>query len=339
MSIKIRHQTAILFPLGILLALTFIFSCAVGRYPVHPADVVRLFASRLFPSLMQDDLAEAAIVLFRVRLPRVLAAALVGAALSASGAAYQGIFRNPLVSPDVLGVSAGSGFGAALAIFLSFTAAGITAASFALGIGTALLVGFLARHQGKDNTLALVLSGIMTGSLLSSATSFLKLAGDPQNVLPAITYWLMGSLASVRERDILFAAPLILASLLLLFLLRWRINILTLGDEEARTLGTNMRLSRSLVMTAATLATAACVSISGLIGWVGLVIPHFARLLSGSDYRVLMPAAMLLGATFLLLVDDIARMITASEIPLGILTSFVGVPFFLYLIRKGGKTG
>jgi len=337
-SINIRHPSAVLFPLGLLLALTFILSCAVGRYPVQPLVVVRLFASRLFPSLMSDNLSEAAIVLFRVRLPRVVAAALVGAALSASGAAYQGIFRNPLVSPDVLGVSAGAGFGAALAIFLSFTAAGITLGSFAFGIGTALLVAFLARHLGNDNTLALVLSGIMTGSLLSSATSFLKLAGDPQNVLPAITYWLMGSLASVRENDILFAAPLILASLLLLYLLRWRINILTMGDEEARTLGTDIRLSRALVMTAATLATAACVSISGLIGWVGLVIPHFARLLAGSDYRVLMPAAMLMGASFLLLVDDLARMITASEIPLGILTSFVGVPFFLYLIRKGGKT-
>jgi iron complex transport system permease protein len=240
-----------------------------------------------------------------------------------------------LVSPDVLGVSAGAGFGAALGIFFSLGALGITLLSFGLGLVTALAVGLLARRVGNDSTLALVLSGIMVGSLLSSALSFLKLVADPSNVLPAITYWLMGSLSSIKQGDTLFVLPLIVGALVLLYLLRWRINVLTLGDEEARSLGTAVGLSRVLVIVAATLATAASVSVSGMIGWVGLVIPHFARMVGGSDYRYLIPLSMVMGASYLLLVDDLARLLTTAEIPIGILTSFVGVPFFLYLIRRG----
>ncbi len=339
MGISVGRYIAVFVPLSLLFALLFVLSCAVGRYPIHPVDVLRLFAEPLLPGPGDPDLAQAGIVLFRVRLPRILAASLVGAALAASGAAYQGLFRNPLVSPDVLGVSAGAGFGAALAIFFAFGALGVSVLSFALGIGTALLVGFLARSLGDDSALSLVLSGILTGSLFSSATSLLKLAADPNNVLPAITYWLMGSLSSIKERDILFAAPPILASLALLFALRWRINVLTMGDEEARALGADVPLSRALVVGAATLATAASVAVSGLIGWVGLVIPHFARMLTGSDYRLLLPASMLLGASYLLAVDGLARLLTTSEIPLGILTSFVGLPFFMFLIRHKRRRG
>lgn len=314
----------------------FIISCALGRYPIHPLTVVRLLISG-FVELPRDWAPQAETVLFRVRLPRVAAAALIGAALPAAGAAFQGLFRNPLVSPDVLGVSAGAGFGAALAIFFqadSFTA---TLVSFSFGLGTVVLVGFLSARVQGDRTLSLILCGIVAGSLCASATSFLKLVADPNNVLPAITYWLMGSLASIRESDLRFAAPPIIIAVAALYIARWRLNVLAMGDDEARTLGTDPRPARAIVIVAATLATSACVSISGLIGWVGLVIPHLARMLVGSDHRRLIPASMLLGAIFLLIVDDLARLMTTSEIPLGILTSFVGAPFFLYLLRgKGG---
>lgn len=329
------HRKRVFAALVAVFIASFIVSCALGRFGISPIVVVKLFLSRLLP-LKADWSPEAETVLFRIRLPRVVAAALVGAALSAAGAAYQGLFRNPLVSPDILGVSAGSGFGAALAIFCSLGTLATNFSAFGFGVATALLVSFLARRFKGDATLALVLVGIIAGSLFSSATSFLKLVADPTNVLPAITYWLMGSLASVRGSDLLFAAPPILVSLAVLYALRWRINTLTMGEDEARSLGTDVGLVRGLIVASATLATAASVAISGMIGWVGLVIPHFARMLVGSDYRALLPASMLIGAAFLLGVDDLSRLITTSEIPLGILTSFVGAPFFLYLARREG---
>jgi iron complex transport system permease protein len=334
-SIYTKRFISLLVPLTAFFVVLFIVSCALGRYPISPLEVARLLFIAPFTSVAGAPVSQEAIVLLQVRLPRIAAAALIGAGLSASGAAYQGLFRNPLVSPDVLGVSAGAGFGAALGIFFSLGALGITLLSFGLGLVTALAVGLLARRVGNDSTLALVLSGIMVGSLLSSALSFLKLVADPSNVLPAITYWLMGSLSSIKQGDTLFVLPLIVGALVLLYLLRWRINVLTLGDEEARSLGTAVGLSRVLVIVAATLATAASVSVSGMIGWVGLVIPHFARMVGGSDYRYLIPLSMVMGASYLLLVDDLARLLTTAEIPIGILTSFVGVPFFLYLIRRG----
>lgn len=351
MSIPAKRGASLIILLSALLALLFVLSAALGRYPLHPLTVLRLLvqeASRAFglggpASGPVPELDGAAIVLFRVRLPRLFAAVLVGAALAASGAAYQGLFRNPLVSPDVLGVSAGAAFGAAAGIFLGFGAFFVSLSAFVWGLAAALSGGLLSRLRGAGaasgsaGTLTLVLAGIMVGSLFTSATSFLKLAADPNNVLPAITYWLMGGLSSVKERDIAFAAPPILGSLALLHLLRWRLNVLTMGDDEARALGAEVRLSRALIILAATAATAASVAVAGVVGWVGLVIPHFARLLAGSDYRRLMPASALLGAAYLLLVDDIARLATTAEIPLGILTSFVGIPFFLHLIRRGGR--
>jgi iron complex transport system permease protein len=329
------HRKKVFAALIAIFLASFVVSCALGRFGLSPLTVLKLLVSRILP-LKADWGPEAETVLFRIRLPRVAAAALVGAALSAAGAAYQGLFRNPLVSPDILGVSAGSGFGAALAIFYSFGSFATNFSAFGFGVATALLVSLLARRFRGDSTLALVLVGIIAGSLFSSATSFLKLVADPTNVLPAITYWLMGSLASVRGVDLLFAAPPILLSLALLYALRWRINALTMGEDEARSLGTDVGLVRGLIVASATLATAASVAISGMIGWVGLVIPHLARMLVGSDYRALLPASMLIGAAFLLGVDDLSRLLTTSEIPLGILTSFVGAPFFLYLARREG---
>lgn len=275
-----------------------------------------------------------ATILFQVRLPRVVMACLIGSALSCAGAAFQGVFRNPMVSPDVLGASQGAGFGAALSIFLSVGYWGITLYSFLFGMVSVSLVYLIGRRVKRNPTLGLVLAGIMIGSLFSAATSFIKLMADPNNVLPAITYWLMGSLASIRVSDMMFAAPLILVGILPIFFLRWKLNVMTMGEEEAQALGIRTGLVRIVLIVGATLCTAACVSVSGMIGWVGLVIPHFARMLVGCDYRRLLPASVLMGGSFLLAVDDVARLISTSELPIGILTAFIGAPFFLYLILR-----
>ena len=329
--------------LGIACAAVFFASFVIGRYGVPLGTVLRILGAKLaqvvsFGALqmpMTWTAAEESVVL-NIRLPRVLCAALVGAALSAAGAAYQGMFRNPMVSPDLLGASTGAGFGAALAILLSLGYFGVTITAFAFGMAAVLLACLVSRFSRLSSTLSMVLAGVMISSLFSSCTSFVKLIADTEQQLPAITYWLMGSLSSAKGRDVLFAAVPILIGLIPLLLLRWRINLLTISEAEARSLGINTRRLRTVVILCATLITSASVAVSGMIGWVGLVIPHFCRMLFGQDYRRIMPAAVLMGSTFLMIVDDIARIVSTSEIPLGILTSFVGAPVFIYLILGGG---
>ena len=332
--------------------LVFLVSFAVGRYSVAPGktccillDALLRRAGELANRLPFADAewglapfwtsAEAAIVL-NVRLPRILAAALIGAALSVAGVSYQGMFRNPMVSPDLLGASTGAGFGAALALLLSMNYFAVTLSAFLFGLAAVMLAYLISRRSRMDITLSMVLAGMMISSLFTSGTSLIKLLADTESQLPAITYWLMGSLTSVRGRDVRFAALPVLLGILPLLLLRWRINLLTLSEAEARSMGVDTRRLRLTVIFCATLMTAASVSISGMIGWVGLVIPHFCRMIFGYDYRRLLPASALLGGAFLMLVDDLARTIATSEIPLGILTSFVGAPVFLYLILSGG---
>lgn len=276
-------------------------------------------------------------VFLMIRLPRIAAALLVGAGLSLAGVVYQGMFRNPMVSPDILGASTGAGFGAAMAILLGASYFMITVSSFFFGI-LAVAAAYLASRFGKMNeTLAMILAGMVISSLFSAGTSFVKLVADTQEQLPAITYWLMGSLSSIKGKDVKFILLPMLIGIVPLFILRWRINLLTVEDETAKTMGMNTRRIRMVVVLCATLLTAASVSVSGMIGWVGLVIPHFCRMIFGYDYRRLVPCSILFGATFLLVVDDIARVATTAEIPLGILTSFVGAPLFLYLLVTGGK--
>ena len=321
---------------AILFVFAFILSISMGRYPIPFGDVVRVIIGRLF-NTAQTWTDEMALVIFRIRMPRVLAGAMIGAGLSSAGAAYQGLFRNPMVSPDVLGASSGAGFGAAVSILNGLNYALVSAAAFTGGIvavSTAYLISTRAR---RNPTLGMVLAGIMISSLFNSATSFVRLVADPSNTLPAITFWLMGSLSGVRESSLTWAAFPILGGMVVLIFSRWKLNLLTMGEDEARSMGVNTRIMRVVIVTSATLITAACVAISGLIGWVGLVIPHFARLLVGYDYRVMMPVSMLMGATFLMLVDNISRTIMTAEIPLGILTAFVGAPFFLYLILDRGN--
>ncbi|MDR2477280.1 MAG: iron ABC transporter permease [Treponema sp.] len=324
--------------LGVVFALCFVASFMIGKFSIPPVELLRILFTRLTGGA-QDWSPQIHAVIFHVRLPRVCAAVLVGAGLSAAGASYQGLFNNPLVSPDVLGASAGAAFGAALAIIRGASYAGVSLSAFVFGIAAVLAAALVSFRARANPTLALVLAGIMFSSLFSSATSFLKLIADTTNQLPAITYWLMGSLAGIRERDLLFAAVPVAAGLIVLFLFRWQLNLITMGEDEARSLGVNTRLVRCMVTGGATLITAACVSVSGMIGWVGLVVPHFARMLAGFDNRTLLPASMLLGASYLLMVDNAARTLSTTEIPIGILTAFIGAPFFVYLILNRGNRG
>ena len=322
----------------------FFGSFLLGRYSVSFGALLRIFWAKLVElatfghvTLAQSwtDMEEAVVV--NIRLPRIICAALVGAALSTAGASYQGMFRNPMVSPDLLGASTGAGFGAALAILLSFNYFGITVMAFCCGLAAVLLAYTVSRFSRLNTTLSMVLAGVMISSLFSAGTSFVKLVADTEDQLPAITYWLMGSLSSIKGQDTLFAFVPIVIGLIPLFLLRWRINLLTLSEAEAKSLGINTGRLHLLVIICATLITSASVAVSGMIGWVGLVIPHFCRMIFGYDYRRLIPSSILMGSTFLMVVDGIARNITTSEIPLGILTSFVGAPVFIYLILTGGS--
>ena len=327
---KQKSYTARFFCLGAVLLAAVLFSIVSGRFHLSLTELAHLIAGR------GDVPKGAQQVFFEIRLPRVGAAMLVGAALSVAGICYQGMFRNPLVSPDILGASTGAGFGAALAILLGAGYFGISASSFCFGLAAVFVAYLISRVSRTNPTTAMILAGMMISSLFSAGTSFIKLVADTTDQLPAITYWLMGALTAVRLDDLHFAMVPILCGLIPLFFLRWRLNLLSVSEAEARSMGVNTRLLRLLVILCATLATAASVSISGMIGWVGLVIPHICRLLVGQNTRLLLPCSMLLGASFLMLVDDLARCLTTGEIPLGILTALVGAPLFLYLIVKGG---
>jgi len=335
-TVKEKNGKLYIAAFAILFVAAFIFSIATGRYPISFVEVVRVIFGRL-TNAEQTWTDEVELVIFMIRMPRVLAGALVGAALASAGAAFQGLFRNPLVSPDILGASSGAGFGAALMLLFGMSYAMVSFAAFVCGIvavGAAYIISTRAR---RNPTLGMVLAGIMISSLFTAGTSYVRLVADPNDSLPAITFWLMGSVANVRQSNLIWAAIPILCGMLVLLLLRWKLNLLTTGEDEARSMGVNTKVMRILIVSSATLITAASVAISGIIGWVGLVIPHFARLLVGYDYRVVLPVSMLMGATFLMLVDDLSRTIAVSEVPLGVLTAFVGAPFFLYLIIDRGN--
>ena len=330
-----RHPTRSITIMASALLALFLLSFVLGRYGVLLGEVVKILLSRVFP-IEQTWTDNMAIAVWNVRLPRILLACLVGCGLSAAGTAYQTVFQNPMAAPDILGASSGACFGAALAILTGQSTVMVTVFAFLASLLSVALVYLVGRRSRGSRVVSLLLAGIMVGSLFSACTSYIKLVADPTNQLPQITYWLMGSLSGTRMHTVAFAAVCMAAGLTPLLLLRWRMNLLTLGEEEARSMGVNTRLLRFTVILCATLLTAASVAVSGMIGWVGLVIPHFCRMLFGYDYRRLIPAAALFGASFLIIVDDIARLATAGEIPLGILTAFVGAPIFLYLILTGG---
>ena len=317
-----------------LLAL-FLLSFVVGRYGVPLGQVVRILLSGVLP-LEQTWTDNMAIAVLNVRLPRILLACLVGCGLSAAGTGYQTVFQNPMAAPDILGASSGACFGAALAILTGQGAVMITVFAFLASLLSVALVYLVGNYTRGNRVVNLLLAGIMVGSLFSACTSYIKLVADPTNQLPQITYWLMGSLSGTRMGTVRFAAVCMAVGLVPLLLLRWRMNLLTLSPDEARAMGVHTDRLRLAVILSSTVLTAAAVSVSGMIGWVGLVIPHLNRRIVGSDCRRLMPMSCLFGAAFLLLVDNMARCLTATEIPIGILTAFVGAPFFIYLMVKGG---
>ncbi|MDR2097103.1 MAG: iron ABC transporter permease [Spirochaetaceae bacterium] len=317
--------------LGILLVAALLASLSLGRYPIPAGALI----SRLFGRPFDSARMEA--VLINVRLPRIIMACLVGTSLAAAGASYQGVFQNPLASPDILGASSGAATGATLAILLRLPGYLVTVFAFCASLITIAIVMLVGEKTRGKKIIGLVLAGLMISSIHSAANSFMKLIADPNNVLPEIVYWLMGSLAKTKPGDVSFVLVPMALGLIPLLVFRWRINILTLNEDEARSIGINVRGLRALVIVCGTLVTAAAVSVSGVIGWAGLIIPHIARRIAGNNYQYLMPVSMLAGALFLLVIDNISRNLFATEIPLGILTSLIGAPFFLWLITRRGE--
>jgi iron complex transport system permease protein len=362
--------------LAVVLAATFFGTLFIGRYPVDPYNVVMVILAGIIDILIwllgQPAQAFAPVahsfppvtdaiaglltafatlvspmphtwpavmdtVIWQIRLPRALAVLLVGAGLAVSGATFQGTFRNPLVSENILGVSAGAAVGAAIGILIDQGPLVMQLCAFGFGLLAVALTYLISRVYRSNPTLVLVLAGIIVASLFSALTSLLKYMADPYTKLPDITYWLMGSFAKISQRDVLLAAPIIAIPMLVIVLIRWRLNTLSMGDEEARTLGLDTKTLRTIVILCSTLITAAAVSISGMIGWVGLIIPHIGRMLVGPDHKGLIPATILIGAIFLLVVDTVCRDLTSMEIPVSIVTSVIGAPIFLYLLKKNNE--
>ncbi|MBR0272336.1 MAG: iron ABC transporter permease [Methanobrevibacter sp.] len=323
-------STVLLVFLPIIL---FFASFLMGRYPISPVDVVKTILSPILPQLYVSSTVST--IVWQIRLPRILAALLVGASLSMAGTAFQGIFKNPLVSSDLLGVSNGAGFGAALAILFSGSSVIIQIFAFIFGIISVSITYLISKAYKAGGILILVLSGVAISAFFNSLISAIKFIADPEDKLPEIVYWLMGSLASVTMDEIIMIIIPLFIGFLVLYLLRWQMNILAMGDEEAQSLGLNPSRIRLIIIAACTLLTSAAVSISGIIGWIGMIIPHMARMIVGPDNKILLPASLSLGASFLLLIDNISRVVISIEIPIGILTAIIGVPIFLYLLRRG----
>lgn len=311
----------------------FFASFVLGRYPISPIDVISTILCPVFPQLEVSPTVTT--IVFEIRLPRIIAAIVVGASLAMAGAAFQSIFKNPLVSSDLLGVSNGAGFGAALAIILSGSNVVIQLFAFIFGLISVSITYLISRAYNAGGILILVLSGVAISAFFNSLISAIKFVADPDDKLPEIVYWLMGSLASVTMDKLTMILIPIIIGFAILLALRWHMNLLAMGDEEAQSLGLNPSRVRLLIIAGCTLLTSAAVSVSGVIGWIGLVIPHMTRMIVGPDNRILIPASLSLGASFLLLIDNISRAFISIEIPIGILTAIIGVPIFLYLLKKG----
>jgi iron complex transport system permease protein len=329
-------RTAIVLALAtlVLLALALV-ALGAGRYPVSAQDVASVVWRRLSGASIEGT-ADA--VVWQIRMPRIAVTMLVGASLAAAGSAYQHLFRNPLVAPDTLGVSSGAALGAVVGIFIGAGFVAIELAAFAGGLVAVAAVMLIAsRLRAHEPLVTLILTGIVVASLLGAAISMLKYLADPYNELPAITFWLMGSFASASASEAASLVPAIVIALATLLALAWRVNLLALPEDEARALGVNTTRLRAVVIAAATLATAASVAVSGIIGWVGLVVPHMARLLVGPQFSRLLPAAAIFGAAFMLVIDTIARTVAPIEIPPGILTAVIGTPVFIALLARSRR--
>ena len=317
--------------LVVLLAVVFFIALCAGRYSIRVTEVVRILASSVFDVTQTwDDKAYG--VIFTLRLPRTIGAVLVGAALSLAGAAYQGVFKNPLVSPDLLGVSSGACVGAAIAILLGMNSLGVQTLAFAVGIGAVALTMLIPRLFRSSSMMMLVLSGVIVRGMMDSVVGIIKYIADPETQLADITYWTLGSLVKVLSSDLFAIAPVIAAGCLMVLLLSWRINILSLGEQEARALGVHVGFVRGVVIICSTLLTASAVCVCGTIGWVGLVIPHLSRITVGQDNTKSIPVSLLMGAIFMVAIDTLARVLTSLELPLSILTGIIGAPFYFMVL-------
>jgi iron complex transport system permease protein len=328
---KRRLLLATFFILPLALAV-----CAIGwgRYSINVGKVVACIFPDAFPGT--EVTANMRSTVFNIRIPRILLALLAGAGLSVSGAAFQGLFANPLATPDTLGVAAGASFGAALGILFGLPSVGIQLMALLWGGVAVVIVLSVSRIKGVSSLIMLILAGMVVGALFSAMVSLVKYVADPQDVLPSITYWLLGTMSGVNMTRLALGTPLMIAGTVVITLLRWRLNALSLHEDEAKSLGVNVRLTRVVVICASTAVTAAVISMCGLIGWVGLLIPHLSRMIFGSDNKYVIPSCIGLGALFMLVVDTIARSVMAAEIPVSILTSIIGAPFFIILLRKTG---
>lgn len=332
-----KKEHLIIFGLFVLLLVVIIVSLRLGRYGMTFSEIIAAFSALGNPEAMASQNNA---VLFVIRLPRIFLAILVGASLAAAGAAYQGLFKNPMVSPDILGVSSGASVGACLGILLSFNDLSIQVLAFIFGLGAVLLVLGISTvvGRGTNNLLIMILAGTVISALFTAFTSLIKYLADTDTKLPEITFWLMGSFAKTGSwKNVLIMFVAFMVGVGPIMLLRWKINVMSFGEEEAQAMGVNTKRVRMTIILAATLLTASSVALCGIVGWVGLIMPHIARFIVGPNYKYLLPTAILGGATFMLVVDNVARSIGPGEVPLGILTAIIGAPLFIYLLWKGRR--
>lgn len=320
--------------ISVTLVVTMLVAMGIGRYSISIGEIIN--------TLLPESLSTAEVdpnikkVIYNIRLPRVLMAALAGSGLAVSGAAFQSLFSNPLATPDTLGVATGASFGAALGIMLGFSSVGIQTCAFVVGIACVALVYFISKVKGERSMIMIILAGMVISSLFQAMVSLLKYAADPQDTLPQITFWLMGSLSGVGFEELVLGSPFIVIGIIIIFLLRWKMNMLSLHEDESKSLGVNLKVVRLFTIMSAALITASVVSICGNIGWVGLLIPHISRMMFGNNNKSVIPTSIGLGAIFMVVIDTIARSTIASEIPISILTAVIGAPFFIILLRKTG---
>ena len=317
----------------VLPIVTALIALGIGRYLISPADVIEAIVGRFTGNYEISEMAYKTV--WNLRIPRILLALLVGAGLSTAGCAFQSLFANPLATPDTLGVASGASFGAALGILLGLDMLGMQLTSFAMGALAVTLTWLGGSGKGRGLS-SVVLSGIMMGSLFNVLVSLVKYVADAETQLPAITYWLMGGLNSAGYQSLKFGAPPIIIGIAVLYLIRWRMNLLPLSEDEAKSSGINIYTLRIVTIICATMITASCVSMCGQVGWVGLLIPHMCRMKFGSNHLSLLPASISFGAVFMVIVDTLARSMTASEIPVSILTAIICAPFFIILMRRSG---
>ena len=330
-SAKTFLGTAGLIIGSVVLALIAI---GMGRFSMSVPQTIATLIPGTFPDIEVTQTMRN--VIFNIRLPRVLLSLLAGAGLSVAGASFQGLFSNPLATPDTLGVATGASFGAALGILMGCSMFMTQVCALLMGMLAVAIVYAISRIRGGTNMVMIILGGMVVSSLFSALVSMIKYVADPQDVLPAITFWLMGSLSATNFRTLLLGAPFIIIGTVMISVLRWRLNVLSLNEDEAHTLGVNVSLLRMLIILASTMITASVVSMCGLIGWVGLLIPHISRMMFGNDNRRVIPASIGLGAIFMLIIDTLARTMSASEVPVSILTAIIGAPVFIILLRKTG---